>query len=644
MRICLVTPAPAGSRKGNRVTALRWARLLRQLGHRVTLTDEYEDQWADVLVALHARRSASSVERWRRRHPDRPVIVALTGTDLYQDLNTSAEARRSLAWASRLVLLQPRGLEALPSEFRSKSRAIVQSARAPDGVGTKETNDFEVCVIGHLRAVKDPFRTALAARMLPSTSRIRVLQLGDAIEPGYAERARREEQENPRYTWLGERSRQETLRVLARCRLLVVSSELEGGANVVSEAIACGVPVLSTRIDGSVGLLGEEYPGYFPVGDTDALAALLVRCENDRVFYESLRSWCERLRPLVDPARERREWQRLLLELFPTPAGRYTLVDAGAGKGLREQFARDVAEGLRSVPRRLGCQYLYDEEGSLLFEEICELPEYYLTRAEREILRRHRAAIVARTAPGTILVEFGSGNASKTKRLIEEMLARDGRVHYVPVDISATVLDESARALLADLPGLFVTAVAGEYGAGVELLEGMTKPKLVLWLGSNIGNLDRREAKEFLSRVGEQLGPSDGLLVGIDLRKDRSVLERAYDDARGVTARFNKNLLLRMNRELGADFDPQKFDHRVRYHEQEGRVEMSLVSRCRQQVCIRSIGLEVTLEKDEAIHTEDSYKYSLAEIDELVGAAGLVLRDRWLDSGQRFSVNWLGRA
>jgi putative glycosyltransferase (TIGR04348 family) len=317
VQIRLVTPAPGRSRGGNRVTALRWTRILRELGHAVSVDTEYRGGRCDVLVALHARRSFPSVERFRRDYPGRPLIVALTGTDVYGDLRGDARARRSVDMASRLVLLQPLALEELPEDARAKARVIYQSATPPPGRPGHRDNPrvFEVCVLGHLRPVKDPLRAAAAARLLPASSRIHITHVGAALTPDIESAARAEAAANARYRWLGELPRWKGLRVLARSRLLVLSSEMEGGANVISEAIVAGVPVLASRIPGSIGLLGEAYPGYFPVGDTAALARLLERAEDDAGFYGGLRTWCAGLKGLFDPARERQAWKDLLEEV-----------------------------------------------------------------------------------------------------------------------------------------------------------------------------------------------------------------------------------------------------------------------------------------------------------------------------------------
>jgi putative glycosyltransferase (TIGR04348 family) len=319
MNILIITPAPPGSRKGNRITARRWAGLLRQLGHRVAIRQEYQGQRCDLLVALHARRSFEAVDAFHRAHPERPLVIALTGTDLYDEIHTDPIAGQVLELAWRLIVLQPLGIAELPPHLRQRARVIYQSIEMPPGARPRP-GVFEVCVLGHLRPVKDPFRTALASRLLPVSSRVRVLHIGAALDPDMARQARAEAADNPRYRWLGDLPRWQALRLLARSRLLVLTSRMEGGANVLSETIAAGVPVLASRIPGSVGLLGNDYPGYFPVGDARALAKLLHRAETDAALYSGLKTWCRGLRPLVRPARERQSWRSLLRELQARPA------------------------------------------------------------------------------------------------------------------------------------------------------------------------------------------------------------------------------------------------------------------------------------------------------------------------------------
>jgi dimethylhistidine N-methyltransferase len=324
------------------------------------------------------------------------------------------------------------------------------------------------------------------------------------------------------------------------------------------------------------------------------------------------------------------------------PRERFTLVGLPAEDRLA-RFGRDLAAGLAAVPKRLPCCYFYDRLGSRLFEAICALPEYYLTRAEAAILRAC-ANDVADLFPGaTDLIELGSGTAAKTRLLIEAFLRRHQRLRYVPLDISRTVVEESSRDLLHTYPRLEILAIAGEYHEGLEHLGKIAAPhKLVLWLGSNIGNLERAEAAHFLARVRATLAPGDRLLVGIDLRKGREVLEAAYDDPCGVTAAFNRNLLARANRELGADFDVRSFDHRAAYNEEVGRIGMYLVGTRPQRVRVDSLGLEVEFAAGEAIHTENSYKYSPAEIDALAAAAGLRTERAWLDPDRQFRLNLFG--
>jgi putative glycosyltransferase (TIGR04348 family) len=317
--IRMVCPAPPGSLYGNRVTALRWTRILRSLGHRVIVAGDYDGRPCDLLIALHARKSAGAVFKFRERHPGLPVIVALTGTDLYQDRRRYRTTARVLDAADRIVALQPLAVAELAASARVKVRVIYQSAAPTRSAGKYARDFFDVCVAGHLRYVKDPLRAAHAVRQLPPGSRIRVLHAGGAIEASAARLATAEQARNPRYRWLGPLSRTRTRRLIARSRVLVLSSRLEGGANVISEAVVDDTPVIASRIPGSVGLLGEDYSGYFPVGDTRRLRELLLRIESDASFYRLLRRQCASRARLFRPEEERERWRRLLRELPPAP-------------------------------------------------------------------------------------------------------------------------------------------------------------------------------------------------------------------------------------------------------------------------------------------------------------------------------------
>ena len=316
MKIQIVTPAPAESTYGNRITAERWARVLRQLGHRVSISERYDREPADVLVALHARRSHSSIARFHRLYPDSPIVLALTGTDVYRDIHKSPRARESLALADRIVVLQPHALRELTPTQRKKAVVIYQSVEfSPALKHSRASNHFDVCVAGHLRPVKDPFRAALAARMLPESSRIRVIQVGAAMSKQMERRPHAEMRTNPRYLWHGALSRKRTLSLLAASKACVISSLMEGGANVLSEAIVIGTPVLASRIPGNVGILGKNYPGLFRAGDTQRLTQLMLRAETDREFMDNLRHHIRELAALFDPKHERTAWSNLLDQL-----------------------------------------------------------------------------------------------------------------------------------------------------------------------------------------------------------------------------------------------------------------------------------------------------------------------------------------
>ena len=257
MRIGIVTPAPPGSRYGNRVTATRWAGILKAIGHRVTITQAYEGERFDLLIALHARRSFDSIKHFHRDHSDKPIIVALTGTDLYRDLNRGTHSLESLKIASRIVVLQPKALQALPAALRGKTRVIFQSVAdaenvrnlsPPRSTTVRKPGTFDICVIGHLRPVKDPFRAAMAARRLPASSRIRVIQAGGAMTGATEARARAEMKANGRYVWLGEQPSRRVHRILGSSQLSVLSSRMEGGANVLGESIVAGTSCISHSI------------------------------------------------------------------------------------------------------------------------------------------------------------------------------------------------------------------------------------------------------------------------------------------------------------------------------------------------------------------------------------------------------------
>ena len=315
MKIILVTPAPAQVHTGNRTTADRWARLLRELGHEVAVQQDWNGEACDLLIALHARRSFASIHRFRDKRPHAPLILALTGTDVYRDLEKGAEAGRSLDMATKIVVLQELALGVIPESSRAKARVIYQSAESPATSLPREESCFQVCVLAHLRAVKDPLRAAYAVRDLPASSRILVKHAGAVLDPKFQEQVEAEKRTNPRYRWLGPLAHEKARNLLARSHLLVLTSLLEGGANVVSEAIAVNVPVISSRIPGSLGILGKGYPGYFPAGDTAALRELLRRAESDEKFYRNMQQRVAALRPLVSAARERQAWQALLIEL-----------------------------------------------------------------------------------------------------------------------------------------------------------------------------------------------------------------------------------------------------------------------------------------------------------------------------------------
>jgi putative glycosyltransferase (TIGR04348 family) len=315
VKIALVTPAPAQVHTGNRTTADRWARLLRELGNEVNVQRDWNGEPCDLLIALHARRSFPAMRRFREMHQRAPLILALTGTDVYGDLENGAEAMGSLELATRIVVLQELAVGAVPEGARRKVRVIYQSAERPAISPPREESCFQVCVLAHLRSVKDPLRAAYAVRELPVSSRIQVKHAGAVLDPEFAGQVEGEQRTNLRYRWLGPLTHEKAVDLLARSHVLALTSHLEGGANVVSEAIAVGTPVISSLIPGSVGILGTDYPGFFPAGDSVALREQLQKAESNDGFYRDLQDRVARLRPLVRADREREAWSVLLTEL-----------------------------------------------------------------------------------------------------------------------------------------------------------------------------------------------------------------------------------------------------------------------------------------------------------------------------------------
>ncbi|HUA08190.1 MAG TPA: L-histidine N(alpha)-methyltransferase [Candidatus Acidoferrales bacterium] len=326
------------------------------------------------------------------------------------------------------------------------------------------------------------------------------------------------------------------------------------------------------------------------------------------------------------------------------PRDRLEIVELSAAAA-EHHFAQDVREGLTATPRRLSSKYFYDDAGSALFDAITYLPEYYLTTAETEILREWGWEIVRVLDEPVEFLELGSGSANKTRLLIEEALRVQTDLRYSPIDISTDALRTSSLALVERYPRLRIRAYAGDYftvlASGALSLE---RRALAMLMGSNLGNYEPRAALQLLILIGRALRPGDGLLLGLDRKKDPATLELAYDDPIGVTAAFNKNLLARINRELGATFDARAFDHVARYDERRGCVDSFLRARGAQRVCIETLGLDLAFAKGEEIHTESSYKFDDDDVSAIATASGFTLRKTWSDRASRFSVYLLVRA
>jgi dimethylhistidine N-methyltransferase len=305
--------------------------------------------------------------------------------------------------------------------------------------------------------------------------------------------------------------------------------------------------------------------------------------------------------------------------------------------------AADVLDGLTATPKWLPPRLFYDARGSELFEEITRLPEYYLTRAERQIFEAYADDIAVHAGPNVSVCELGAGTATKTQVLLRALTRRQSRITYIPVDVSHSALMLCANDLAEKLPQVKVEPIVADYTEGVARLKSQRGRKLVLYIGSSIGNFELDEATAILRRVREGLRPGDGLLLGVDLAKSPEVLLPAYDDAQGVTAEFNKNILRRLNYELGADFDLEQFRHKAVWNASRSRIEMHLESTCDQRVTFTTMGMSIGFTKGEIIHTENSYKFTPQMITELFARSGFALAHTWTDSKGLFAEH-LARA
>jgi L-histidine N-alpha-methyltransferase len=302
-------------------------------------------------------------------------------------------------------------------------------------------------------------------------------------------------------------------------------------------------------------------------------------------------------------------------------------------------IAEDVISGLSASPKRLSPRLFYDAVGSDLFEQITELPEYYLTRTERTILAKYAGEILRKAGEGLTLIELGAGTASKTKVIIEALLKRQLSATFYPVDVSMSALEIARENLNAEFPALKVRPLVGDYSAGLMQLSGTPGRKLVLYIGSSIGNFEPDEAGALLRTIRESLSPGDALLLGTDMVKDETVLHAAYNDAQGVTARFNLNILARINRELGADFDLSSFRHYAVWNPEQFRMEMHLESLRSQTAYISDLEMRVRFRRGETIHTENSYKFTPEMVREILSAGGFDLEQTWMDERGWFGVH-----
>ncbi|QWE16245.1 selenoneine biosynthesis selenosugar synthase SenB [Polynucleobacter sp. AP-Nino-20-G2] len=315
LRIEIVTPAPPGTLHGNRITALRWHRFLSHLNYQSIVTEKWSKKPCDVLIALHGLRSHDSIQGFKKAYPNHPVVLIMTGTDIYRDLKNSTKVIKSMEMADAIVVLQPDAIQSLPKKFHHKIQVIYQSVK---GITKKSPpkRHFLASIIGHLRSEKDPFCAAQCLPLLPSNSKVQLVQLGKAMSPEFKKQAISIEKNVMRYRWLDQLSHSKTLQWLSRSHVMIISSIMEGGAHVVSEAIAIGIPVIASDIPGNRGLLGDTYPAYYPAEDKVALSKLLNKAEANPVFYQKLCRAIALRQKITKPELEQKSIQKLIKSLI----------------------------------------------------------------------------------------------------------------------------------------------------------------------------------------------------------------------------------------------------------------------------------------------------------------------------------------
>lgn len=305
--------------------------------------------------------------------------------------------------------------------------------------------------------------------------------------------------------------------------------------------------------------------------------------------------------------------------------------------GGKESFAEEISSSLSQKNKFIPSKYFYDNEGSELFDLICDLPEYYLTKKELEILSSFKDEFLAHLDGDYAVVELGSGSAIKTRHLFAILSPRQKRVHYYPIDIS-DVIRQSSRRLQDEFENLHITGIIGQYEHGLEHVRKIDGKKIVAFFGSSIGNFDQESAMDLLKKIHRSVNFGDLFLLGLDLVKDKAILESAYNDSSGTTARFNLNLLKRINEDLNGNFGLENFEHTSFYNPKEKRIEMHLKSKIRQQIDIAGANMRVLMEKGETIRTEYSHKYTVPQIRRMAKDAGFVLKQIWTDSQGYFAL------